>query len=80
MHDIDALSLREMADLQRRGRLASRDLAEHYLARIAERNPRLNAIIEQTPPERLLAEAGAADAALRRGRLLGPLHGVPLSL
>lgn len=80
MHDIDALSLRDMADLQRRGRLASRDLAEHYLARIAERNPRLNAIIEQTPPERLLAEADAADAALRRGRLLGPLHGVPLSL
>ncbi|WLE62566.1 amidase [Burkholderia plantarii] len=80
MIPIDTLPLRELVGLQRRGRLSSRALAEHYLARIAERNPRLNAIIEPAAPRQVLAEADAADAALRRGRLHGPLHGVPLTL
>jgi len=77
--DIDTLPLRDMVGLQRRGGLTSRALAEHYLARIARRNAKVNAIIEQAAPERVLAEADAADAALQRGQLQGPLHGVPLS-
>jgi amidase len=50
-----------------------------YLARIAKHNPALNAICT-------LDEAGArsrareADAALARGELWGPLHGVPMTI
>src|SRR5262249_13014697 len=41
-------------------------------------NPHVNAIITLLP-ERALADARAADAALARGADLGPLHGLPIA-
>ncbi|HSU76973.1 MAG TPA: amidase family protein, partial [Burkholderiales bacterium] len=60
-------------------RISARELIDLHLARIARHNPSLNAICT-------LEEAGArrraqeADAALARGELWGPLHGVPMSI
>jgi amidase len=60
-------------------RIPARELIDLHLARIARHNPSLNAICT-------LDEAGArrraqeADAALARGELWGPLHGVPMSI
>lgn len=61
------------------GQLSSRDLTEIYLARIAELGPKLKCFAEVTP-ELALAEADAADAVLRSGVNLGPLHGIPYAL
>lgn len=55
---------------------SSLELTESYLARIASLNPRLNAFITITA-ERARRDARAADQALARGDMVGPLHGVP---
>jgi aspartyl-tRNA(Asn)/glutamyl-tRNA(Gln) amidotransferase subunit A len=59
--------------------LTSETVTEACLARIAEKNPTLNAFITVLADE-ALAQARDADRALNAGRSLGPLHGVPLSL
>jgi amidase len=48
------------------GELSARELAEHYLARIAEVDPRLHAVVT-IDPEAVRAAADAADAARRAG-------------
>jgi aspartyl-tRNA(Asn)/glutamyl-tRNA(Gln) amidotransferase subunit A len=60
----------------REGSLGPVALAEALLARIEALNPRLHAFIAVTR-ERALAEARAAELALRGGQDLGPLHGIP---
>lgn len=58
------------------GVLSSRRLTGIYLDRIAALNPQLECFAA-LHPDRALAEAEAADALLRAGVYLGPLHGVP---
>ncbi len=55
------------------------ELLEHYLARIERLNPRLNAVVT-LDVERARARAREADEALARGRVRGPLHGVPFTI
>ena len=50
-----------------------------HLDRIAEINPRLNAII-WLDATRARSRARAADAALAKGEIWGPLHGVPMTV
>ena len=50
-----------------------------HLARIAEVNPQINAVV-QLRVEAALDEACAADRALAGGRAVGPLHGVPITI
>jgi len=61
------------------GSLTSRRLTEIYLARITLLDPKLECFAMVTPG-RALAEADAADALLRGGVNLGPLHGIPYGL
>ena len=60
----------------RSGQLTSRQLTQIYLDRIASYNPVLECFAA-LHPDRALAEADAADALLRAGVYLGPLHGIP---
>ena len=69
----------ELAALIREGRVSSREVVEAHLARIAEVNERVNAIVEVRPDE-VRRQADAADARRARGEELGPLHGVPVSV
>ncbi|MGI9477884.1 MAG: amidase [Hyphomicrobiaceae bacterium] len=59
--------------------ISSVELLQHFLGRIERHNPQLNAIIWMDR-EGALAKAAEADAALARGEVWGPLHGVPMSL
>ncbi len=63
----------------REKQVSSAELLQAHLRRIEAINPRLNAIV-QLPAEAALAEARKADAALARGELRGPLHGLPFTL
>jgi aspartyl-tRNA(Asn)/glutamyl-tRNA(Gln) amidotransferase subunit A len=72
------LTLIEAADAVREGKLTSRALVEAALGRIAQWQPVINAFVS-VQTEAALAAADRADAAVRRGEALGPLHGVPLA-
>jgi amidase len=69
---------REMAAAIKDKEVSARELLDLHLARIAERNPGLNAIVS-LDEERARAGAAAADDAIARGDALGPLHGLPFA-
>lgn len=69
---------RDQADAVRRREISARELLDLHLARIAERNPELNAIVS-LDEERARAGALAADEELASGREVGPLHGLPFA-
>jgi amidase len=63
------------------GRLTSERLTREYIARIFKLDqygPGVNAIIELNPDA--IAMARQADTLRRQGRVLGPLHGIPVLL
>lgn len=63
------------------GELTCRQLVEYYLKRIEaydQKGPALNSIILVN--SKALEEADALDAALKKGGLTGPLHGIPIIL
>ncbi len=69
----------EIAGAVRSGAVSAVAVAEAALARIAARNPALNAVTTLTA-ERALAEARNVDAQLARGDDPGPLAGVPFAV
>ncbi len=73
--DLCYLPAIEQRDLLRRRAISARELLQAYLARIAEVNPVVNAIVTMDA-EGAMAQAQAADDALARGESLGPLHGL----
>ena len=60
-------------------RLSPIDLTEAYLARIQAQEPKLQAFVEVWADDARLAARGA-DAAIRSGHAVGPLHGIPIAL
>lgn len=77
--DIAFATLPTLGGWIRSGKLSSRRLTRIYLDRIAAHNPALECFAA-IHPDRALAEADAADALLRAGVYLGPLHGIPYGL
>ncbi|MFC4224212.1 amidase [Lysinibacter cavernae] len=59
--------------------VTSREVTEHFIARIEALNPRLNAFKRILSAE-ARAEADARDALQASGAQLGPLHGVPIAI
>lgn len=70
---------RELAGRIRAREVSAVELLEAALARIAELNPSLNAIVS-LDADRALRAAERADVAMARGEDVGPLHGVPMTL
>ena len=63
----------------REGTFTATALVESSLARVAEKNPELNAIVDPLD-EQALESAEKADAKVAKGEQLGPLHGVPVTV
>jgi len=60
-------------------RITSREVVEAHLARIAAVNPAVNAVVKVLADDaRRMADN--ADRAVSEGRVLGPLHGVPMTI
>ena len=72
-------STEALADAIRTKRVSSEEVVKAHLDRIEEVNPKLNAVV-QLVADRALQEAREADAALAKGELKGPLHGVPMTI
>ena len=74
------------ADLQQHltfGRLTSLELVKqclHQVGRLDRKGPRLRAMIALVPEEQLLMRAQHLDRERSEGRVLGPLHGIPVIL
>ena len=79
MTDIAFKPAVELVAALRNREVGSRELLEHYLERVERYNPRLNAIVH-LDAERARRRADAADAALARGEVWGPLHGLPMTI
>ena len=63
------------------GQTSSAELTNFYLNRILaldQRGPGLNSVIELNPDAQSIAQQ--ADALRKRGKVLGPLHGIPILL
>src|SRR6516225_8865506 len=69
----------EIARLIREREVRATEALEHFLARVEKYNPNLNAVI-WLDVGRARERAKAADAALAKGEVWGPLHGVPMTI
>jgi len=67
---------REMVAAVAAKEISARELLDLHLARIAETNPDVNAVVS-LDEERARAGAAEADERLARGEPVGPLHGLP---
>ena len=72
-------SATELARDIRDRRLGCLELLDFFLARAERLNPSLNAVVVWQA-EAARERARAADAALARGEIWGPLHGVPMTV
>jgi amidase len=79
VQDIAFWSAKRLAGHLRRRKIGCLELLEHYLARVERYNPRLNAIIVKDF-DTARKRARAADRALAKGDVWGPLHGVPMTI
>jgi amidase len=71
-------SIPQMQAAMKQGRVTSRDLVLQYLTRIALYNRNLNGII--TVNRNALQQAEELDRERARGKVRGPLHGIPIAL
>jgi len=69
----------DLAAAIRTRRISSREAVQAALARLDAVNPHLNAVTAPLADQAREA-ADRADAAVRAGRALGPLHGVPVTI
>jgi amidase len=79
MQDFAFLSAMDLARQIRERRISSRELLDFFLTRIARLDGPINCVVTMDAA-RAQADADAADAELARGRVRGPLHGVPMTV
>lgn len=79
MTDIAFGSAKTLAGQIRRRRIGCLELLDHYLTRVERHNPALNAIVALDVAN-ARKQARAADRALAKGEVWGPLHGVPMTV
>lgn len=79
MTDLHFRSAKQLAQDIRRRKVGSLEALDAFLARMERFNPTLNAIVV-TDVEGARRRARQADAALRKGKVWGPLHGVPMTI
>ena len=77
MTDLHRLSIREITEGLSQAKFSSRELTEHYLKRINKIDAQVQSFVTVTP-EQALAQADAADAAIKAGTAT-VLTGVPIA-
>ena len=78
MTEICYLPAHELVRLMSAGTVSCREVIQAHLERIDAVNPRLNALVQATDPERCLGLADEADNRRARGEPLGRAHGLPV--
>jgi Asp-tRNA(Asn)/Glu-tRNA(Gln) amidotransferase A subunit family amidase len=78
MTDLYLNSATSLADLIRNRKVSPVEVLQACLDRIEEINPKLNAIVTLAPDA--MEKARQAEAVVMRGDVLGPHHGVPVTI
>ena len=78
MTEITSKSLASLTELVRSREASPVEVMQAYLDRITEINPKLNAIVTVAPD--VIEKAREAEAAMSRGEMVGPLHGIPITV
>jgi amidase len=79
MNELTYTSAKALAQAIRNKEVSSEEVVNAHLERIEAVNPELNAVVKLTA-DAALDQAREADAALARGEIKGPLHGVPVTI
>ena len=79
MDKIISMSATALANAIRAKEVSSEEVVNVCLERIRAVNPQLNAVVQEAA-DTACEEAREADAAVARGDLKGPLHGVPMTI
>ncbi|MEQ8747108.1 amidase [Pyruvatibacter sp.] len=79
MSDISFLPAHVLAAMIRRREISAVELLDHFIARCAAHNTKINAIVA-TDFDRARGMAKEADHALSAGELWGPFHGLPMTI
>lgn len=74
--ELEEITVAELQAKMRSGELSAVQLAEKYLARIKEIDPKINSVIELNPDA--LKIAGEMDKERKKGKIRSPLHGIPI--
>lgn len=78
-NEICWMSVRQLWEAIRRGELSPVKVLESILVRIAECNPKINAIVTLNE-DRARELAREAERKVKRGEKVGPLHGIPVTV
>ena len=77
---ITELTADQLSGLIHAKTVSCREVMQAYLARIAQVNPQVNAIVSLRDEAALLADADEKDAQLARGDSMGWMHGMPQAI
>ena len=78
--DLCYMNAVDMTALLRTKKISSRELMQSHVKQISKVNSKVNAFVTFVPEDRLMAQCLAADEALAKGKMLGPLHGLPIAV
>src|SRR6188768_1156223 len=78
--DLCYMNAVDMAALLRTKKISAREVMQAHLKQIGKVNSKVNAFITFVPEDQLMTQYLAADEALAKGKLLGPLHGLPFAV
>lgn len=78
-HNLETLTIAELAPQIRRKKISPVELADLFLDRIKRLNPALNAYVTLAE-DQARADARRAEKEIQRGNYRGPLHGIPISI
>jgi Asp-tRNA(Asn)/Glu-tRNA(Gln) amidotransferase A subunit family amidase len=78
MTDLSKVPVTKLVELIRSRAVSPVQIVEAHLKRIEEINPKLNAIVTLAPDA--IEKAREAEGAVTRGDILGPLHGIPITV
>lgn len=80
MEKIIYTSAKKIIENIHKGKWTSYDVTLAFLKQIELHNPTINAISDLRPKEDILEEAKEKDHLLKNGDVLGPLHGLPITV
>jgi amidase len=79
MMDLHWWTATDLADAIRGREVSARETLEHFVSRIEKLDEPINSVV-RWDLDRARSAAAAADQAIARGDVLGPLHGVPITI